>query len=523
MFIMTIQIKSKYLLYGFGLSLLVLISSCDLVFPSFLEIKSFSPESSYVQNLSDTEIRITFSNDVSKLSVEKNFSLTVDSIQQSGLFTWESNSAFIFTPYNPLGTGKKHEIRLESACEDIFGNSMEEAFIHKFSSSNDSQRPELISIIPGDNAVIDTPETNIIIDFSEQMDPISILDNLQIQPAIQASYSFIGNTVIIDPYLDLSWQQEYQITVKENAADLAGNLLGRNFSYSFTIGTDTIAPQLISLEYGTYDADTDIYIPQNILTESTIASQTVNTGMESFYHLQFTFSEPIQVEGIGSRLSLEPPLPFTVVDNHADSLTSFVVVFDSPPVHGTEYQLILNEGYKDVQDNTGLEQYYYFIVDGINSIPPEVTHLSVINDPGDPTDFQELFNYDAGSDITTIANSFNGTPFNSEVLTYFILYLAVADVTNQDLYQIKWNFTDNFSVIANNSCLDFDRVGVDVISDGSQPATPRPLEPNEIVVVIEANLTSNPNTGSIDFTLNNRFSDGLDFPIADEWTIRIDK
>ena len=61
------------------------------------------------------------------------------------------------------------------------------------------------------------------------------------------------------------------------------------------------------------------------------------------------------MEGLSSRISFRPPKYFDIAKVTSEYSNSVVIIPDSPFAHGGLYQFVLSGGYKDRQDNSGVE------------------------------------------------------------------------------------------------------------------------------------------------------------------------
>ena len=87
--------------------------------------------------------------------------------------------------------------------------------------------------------------------FSEHMNPSTINVNTitlwQGTSAVPHTVSYYGNTAILNPLNDMAKDTVYTVTITTDVADLNGNHLLSNYSWSFTTGEiDTIAPSIVS-------------------------------------------------------------------------------------------------------------------------------------------------------------------------------------------------------------------------------------------------------------------------------------
>ena len=87
--------------------------------------------------------------------------------------------------------------------------------------------------------------------FSEPMNPATITVNTmtlwQGTSPVPHTVSYFGNTAILNPLNDMAKDTVYTATITTDVADLKGNHLLTNYSWSFTTGEiDTVAPSVVS-------------------------------------------------------------------------------------------------------------------------------------------------------------------------------------------------------------------------------------------------------------------------------------
>lgn len=96
-------------------------------------------------------------------------------------------------------------------------------------------RPRLKRIFPADKAKDLTPDTRIIMEFSEEMEQSSILEAFRILPAVKGSFVWNGDTCTFVPDGQFESKKDYSVSLgRELRARSGGFALqeGRNFSFS---------------------------------------------------------------------------------------------------------------------------------------------------------------------------------------------------------------------------------------------------------------------------------------------------
>jgi len=103
-----------------------------------------------------------------------------------------------------------------------------------FFTSKDFTRPRVAWTLPADRDVNVTMATNISIAFTEPMNRSTVQAAFSIVPAAAGVFSWTGSVFTFDPSGLLINNTLYTVKVAAPAADLAGNTMGTDYSFSFT-------------------------------------------------------------------------------------------------------------------------------------------------------------------------------------------------------------------------------------------------------------------------------------------------
>ncbi len=105
---------------------------------------------------------------------------------------------------------------------------------------NDRQAPVVVATIPGDNS--ETVSGNLFVEFDEAIAPSSVsADSVVMKgPAgvVDVELNVNGTKVELKPRMELESGAAYTVTVDGAVTDLAGNRLGTDYSWHFTISRD---------------------------------------------------------------------------------------------------------------------------------------------------------------------------------------------------------------------------------------------------------------------------------------------
>ncbi len=490
------------------LLLVLSLFSCDLLFMNPLEVSSWTPQNENPNSISETKVTIEFSVKVNKIKAEKAFSLRIDNVIQEGKLNWESDRKLSFTPYEPLGSGNRHEIRVEQSCEDLYGNSLKRPFSFVFHRNSEQERPYIISTFPEDKDSLDNTNTTISISFSEAMNKLSVIDGLSFSPNITAAYNWNNNILNIIPYTPLKYE-EYKLKLTSSILDLNGNDLGIEYNFSFTIGTDDILPEISNA------GNSDLSIT---FTAADNAFLNTSSGLESNSEIRIVFSEEVSTESLSGKINFTPPIKFSLKDDDSEYLSDIELEFDEDFKHGERYQLSIEDDYLDREGNKGEGLKYYFDVDGALTTPPEIAKILLYKNPaGSKTnlaDYEEQYRLENGSSIED-NSSINLENFSSDTDTFFDIYLRVSDKGNQDLDLLRLSFINNFFLSATNSSVTITPLMVEITPTDVSIAA----EIDEIIIRYHCSLDTN-GSGIFEINFDENFHDGKNIIIKESLVIR---
>ncbi|MEQ9547801.1 MAG: Ig-like domain-containing protein, partial [Marinobacter sp.] len=113
-------------------------------------------------------------------------------------------------------------------------------------SEVDSQGPSAVTSSPEDGETLAPTDTNIFVEFDEEIDPQSVNENnftvTEIDEngnpvgTIEGVINPVGNSIEFNPDSNLSFQTTYEIMVDTTITDLAGNGLEQSATFTFRTG-----------------------------------------------------------------------------------------------------------------------------------------------------------------------------------------------------------------------------------------------------------------------------------------------
>ena len=111
-----------------------------------------------------------------------------------------------------------------------------------YALGNENIPPTVTDRSPAPNATGVNVNSNVSVTFSELMDVATItsssfrLRRVGDTSDVPAAVTLAGNVATLDPSADLSPATTYRVTVAASVADLAGNTLGADDTWTFTTG-----------------------------------------------------------------------------------------------------------------------------------------------------------------------------------------------------------------------------------------------------------------------------------------------
>ncbi len=158
------------------------------------------------------------------------------------------------TPTGPLSNATVYRVEVTTAVKDVSGNALAAQFSSIFTTAAapDGIAPTIVSRSPTNGATSQAINTNVVITFSEPMDPATLnTTTITLTPtgggaAIAGTVTpGAGNTTsTFDPTPELAYNTSYTVTVTTGVKDVAGNALAAQSTSTFTTILDTVAPTI---------------------------------------------------------------------------------------------------------------------------------------------------------------------------------------------------------------------------------------------------------------------------------------
>lgn len=111
-------------------------------------------------------------------------------------------------------------------------------------TSSDTLPPSILSVSPANGATGVPDSVTITVNFNDNMNTAAAQNAFLISPSVPKSFSWIASNTVMQVGVTLSGATTYVCTVTASASDDAGNLMGSDYTWSFS--TVTGPPPVIS-------------------------------------------------------------------------------------------------------------------------------------------------------------------------------------------------------------------------------------------------------------------------------------
>jgi hypothetical protein len=215
---------------------LYVASTIDARAPEVLEVNLTQPlEGEPGVALITTSLEVVFSEPVEPDTASRALAVEPD---VDGGVSW-SGSTMIFTPRDPLALDTDYRVELRAGVRDLSGNEMNE--LPPPFEFRTAGRPTLVDASPADGATDVPVDEPIALTFSSLMDTSSVESALRLRPSFAHDLRWSGELLEIIPTQPLRPGSEYEVSIQDDAADVAGVALSEPIALRFT----TVAPGLV--------------------------------------------------------------------------------------------------------------------------------------------------------------------------------------------------------------------------------------------------------------------------------------
>lgn len=383
----------------------VLLASCRAAAPWLdiqpVEVQSISPGEGLIATADLDAFRITYSATMNRALTEAATELRENGDSVALVYAWaEADQQLVVRPVQGFSDGSDYELELGTGTEDTSGNSLPEVQIHRVATRTIEADLQLTTTVPLDDASDVALTTGIVLDFTNPLDRVAVLDAISIDPNEDLLYEYANGDrqLTLTPVTQWTADTRYTLRLTTALLDAQGNALAQDRELRFrTIAQP--APELTQL----VKTDTT---PLYTMRDTTVVFSNNNPErFEADATFTATFTPPRAVLP-SERLDAITVRPAANLDiSWAPDGLSANIAFAERLDWQTEYVL------------TVLENDFRFLVDGPGSTPPTLSQVVYIDDVNAAPVFHTL----------TYGQSLSGTlPTASPAIGAFDLYIEHA-------------------------------------------------------------------------------------------------
>jgi hypothetical protein len=226
----------------------------DVIKPT---VSSTVPIKSAVGVLIGNKLTATFSEAMDPVTLTpETFTLKQGSTAVSGNVSYSGVTA-VFTPSSVLAETSEFTATITTSAKDLAGNAVANNNVWSFTTgaAPDVIKPTVTAMVPADLAKSVPVNKAISATFSEDMNPLTVSTaTFTLQhgaTVIQGTVIYSGITALFTPKYNLDANTAYNATITTGAKDLAGNVLSRNYIWSFTTAAASAAAGPAPVNLGT--------------------------------------------------------------------------------------------------------------------------------------------------------------------------------------------------------------------------------------------------------------------------------
>jgi outer membrane protein assembly factor BamB len=300
-------------------------------------ILSTSPANYSTNSPAYASITATFSEAMAPSTVNAAvFTLMDGTIPVSGTVKYSGNT-FTFTPSAPLTPTTIYTARIATGVKDMAGNAMSSNYSWQFQTAAlDTTPPTISSTSPAYSASNVAINTTITVIFSKPIDPTTMTTAefmlMNGSTPISGTVTSNGTTATFTLSAPLNFSTTYTATITSGVKDVLGNVMGSNFSWSFTTGAaPDITPPTVSSTSPT-DSTTGAGLrgPITATFSETLTTSTVNASTFTLMNGSTPISGTVTYSG--TTATFIPSTPLTMNTLYTATITTGVMDLSNNPM-----------------------------------------------------------------------------------------------------------------------------------------------------------------------------------------------
>ncbi len=317
----------------------VLLTGCGAVDLDPLELETYPSGDGAIIGADDV-VWVEFSESVTRADAEEAARITRDGNALSCDARWEGNR-LILDPVEGWEAGARYALSCEGSVETTDGRSFTVRETARFYAITASERAVLLSRDPADDAIV-SRDAAITLTFSKPIDGNELARLVTVSPdcAIVRALSASGTILTLRPVDAWEGLTRYRWTVSADLLDREGLPVHDRYSGSFRVQDDT-APPARPAAIGADPEDLSFTFPLDRLER--------DSG------ILFAFAEPIAIDDVRNKLSVEPAIALTV--RALDERSFLAYPTDGEWESGTDYAITIGNGLSDRSGNLTTEVF----------------------------------------------------------------------------------------------------------------------------------------------------------------------
>jgi uncharacterized protein (TIGR03437 family) len=202
----------------------------------------------------------------------------------AGTVTYDGVTA-IFTPVGALAPNTLFTATISTGVNDLAGNALVSNYGWSFTTgaTANTTPPNVISTFPDNVATLVTPSINVIANFSELMNPLTISTASFIlqqgATPVPGTVTYGGTFATFRPASNLAANTQYKALITSAVASLAGTALAANYQWSFTTGSAADQPPVCPSNFAVLSGSPIVNSGTTIVTgDIGVSPETFVTG-----------------------------------------------------------------------------------------------------------------------------------------------------------------------------------------------------------------------------------------------------